>query len=162
MTEENKAAATSQESKGPNMTLQKIYTKDVSFEAPNAPQVFNEQGQPEIKLNMNQKVNKLDDSTYEVCLTATVTCTVNEKTAYLAEVCQAAVFGMQNFNDQALHQTLGVYCPNVLFPYIRQQVSDLVLAGGFQPLMLQPVNFEQMYAQQMQQAQEQAATSTKQ
>ncbi len=161
MTEENQAAANA-ENQGPTMSLQKIYTKDVSFEAPKAPHIFNEKGQPEIKLNMNQKVNKLDDATFEVALTATVTCTVNEKTAYLVEVCVAGVFSMQGFDDQALHQTLGVYCPNVLFPYVRQQVSDMVMAGGFQPLMLQPVNFEQMYAQQMQQAQEQAASSTKQ
>lgn len=161
MTEEKKAVANA-ENQGPTMALQKIYTKDVSFEAPNAPHIFNEKGQPEIKLNMNQKVNKLDDVTFEVALTATVTCTVNEKTTYLVEVCCAGVFTLQNFEDQALHQTLGVYCPNVLFPYVRQQVSDMVMAGGFQPLMLQPVNFEQMYAQQMQQAQEQAASSTKQ
>ncbi|WP_223788164.1 protein-export chaperone SecB [Marinicella meishanensis] len=161
MTEEKQAAANA-ENQGPTMSLQKIYTKDVSFEAPNAPHIFNEQGQPEIKLNMNQKVTKLDDNTYEVALTATVTCTVVEKTAYLVEVCTAGIFSMSNFSEQALHQTLGVYCPNVLFPYVRQQVSDMVMAGGFQPLMLQPVNFEQMYAQQMQQAQEQAASSTKQ
>jgi len=161
MTEENKAAANA-ENQGPMMSLQKIYTKDVSFEAPNAPQIFSEQGQPEIKLNMNQKVNKLDDVTFEVSLTSTVTCTVNEKTAYLVEVCVAGIFVMQNFPEQALHQTLGVYCPNVLFPYVRQQVSEMVLSGGFQPLMLQPVNFEQLYAQQMQKAQEQAASSTKQ
>ncbi len=161
MTEENQAAAQAGH-QGPTMSLQKIYTKDVSFEAPNAPHVFNEQGQPDIKLNLNQKVNKLDENTYEVALTATVTCTVNEKTAYLVEVCNSGIFGMQNFEDQALHQTLGVYCPNVLFPYVRQQISDMVIAGGFQPLLLQPVNFEQMYAQQMRQAQEQAASSTKQ
>ena len=161
MTEENNVAANA-ENQGPTMSLQKIYTKDISFEAPNAPHIFNEKGQPDIKLNMNQKVNKLDDNTYEVALTATVTCTVNEKTTYLVEVCVAGVFTMQNFQDQALHQTLGVYCPNVLFPYVRQQVSDMVMNGGFQPLMLQPVNFEQMYAQQMQQAQEQAASSNKQ
>jgi preprotein translocase subunit SecB len=161
MTEENQAAANA-ENQGPVMSLQKIYTKDVSFEVPNAPHIFNEQGQPDIKLNMNQKVNKLDDNTFEVALTATVTCTVNEKTTYLVEVCVAGVFTMQNFTEQALHQTLGVYCPNVLFPYVRQQVSDMVMNGGFQPLMLQPVNFEQMYAQQMQQQAQQAATETKQ
>lgn len=161
MTEEKKVAANA-ENQGPTMSIQKIYNKDISFEAPSAPHIFNEKGQPEIKLNMNQKVNKLDDNTFEVALTATVTCTVNEKTTYLVEVCTAGIFNMQNFTEQTLHQTLGVYCPNVLFPYVRQQVSDLVLAGGFQPLMLQPVNFEQMYAQQMQQAQEQAASSTKQ
>ncbi|MCX7546113.1 protein-export chaperone SecB [Marinicella gelatinilytica] len=161
MTEENKQAANA-ENNGPKMAFQKIYIKDVSFEAPNAPQVFQEQGQPNIKLNLNQKVDKLDGNTYEVTLTATVTCEVNEKNAYLAEVAQAGIFSMENFEEQALHQTLGIYCPNVLFPYVRQQVSDLITAGGFQPLLLQPVNFEQMYQQQMQQAQQQAASETKQ
>lgn len=161
MTEENKQAANA-ENNGPKMAFQKIYIKDVSFEAPNAPQVFQEQGQPNIKLNLNQKVDKLDGNTYEVTLTATVTCEVNEKNAYLAEVAQAGIFSMENFEEQALHQTLGIYCPNVLFPYVRQQVSELITAGGFQPLLLQPVNFEQMYQQQMQQAQQQAASETKQ
>jgi len=161
MTEENKQAANAQ-GHGPKMAFQKIYIKDVSFEAPNAPRVFQEQGQPNIKLNLNQKVDKLDDNTYEVTLTATVTCEVNEKTAYLAEVAQAGIFSMENFEEQALHQTLGIYCPNVLFPYVRQEISNLITAGGFQPLLLQPVNFEQMYQQQMQQAQQQAVSETKQ
>lgn len=160
MTEENKAAAA--ENQGPMMSLQKLYVKDASFEVPNAPQVFQEQGQPEINLNMNQKVNKLSDEAYEVTLTATVTCKVNDKTAYLAEVAQAGIFSMKNFEDQALHQTLGIYCPNVLFPYVRQEIGNKVVSGGFQPLLLQPVNFEQMYAQQMQKAQAEAAASTKQ
>jgi preprotein translocase subunit SecB len=161
MTEENKQAANA-EANGPKMAFQKIYIKDVSFEAPNAPQVFQEQGQPNVKLNLNQKVEKLDETTYEVTLTATVTCEVNEKNAYLAEVAQAGIFSMENFEEQALHQTLGIYCPNVLFPYVRQEISALITAGGFQPLLLQPVNFEQMYHQQMQQAQQQAASETKQ
>ena len=162
MTEENKAAAATEENKGPMMSLQKLYVKDASFEAPGAPQVFQEQGQPEINLNMNQKVNKLSDEAFEVVLTATVTCKVNEKTAYLVEVAQAGIFNMKGFDEQALHQTLGIYCPNVLFPYVRQEISNSVVAGGFQPLILQPVNFEQMYAQQMQKAQAEAAGSTKQ
>lgn len=161
MTEENTQAANA-ETNGPKMAFQKIYIKDVSFETPNAPQIFQEQGQPNIKLNLNQKVDKLDNTTFEVTLTATVTCELNEKTAYLAEVAQAGIFSMENFEEQALHQTLGIYCPNVLFPYVRQEVSDLITAGGFQPLLLQPVNFEQMYQQQMQQAQQQAASETKQ
>jgi len=161
MTDDNKQAANT-ENTGPSMAFQKIYLKDVSFEAPNAPQIFQEQGQPSIKLNLNQKVDKINDTTYEVTLTATVTCEVNDKTAYLAEVAQAGIFAMENFEEQALHQTLGIYCPNVLFPYVRQQVSDLITNGGFQPLLLQPVNFEQMYQQQMQQASQQAASNTKQ
>ncbi len=162
MTEENKTAATQADNNAPVMSLQKIYVKDVSFETPNAPDIFNEQGQPEIKMNLNQKVKKITDEIYEVVLSVTVTCKINEKTAYLAEVHQTGIFGLKNFDENVLHQTLGSYCPGVLFPYARQMVSDLVMNGGFQPLLLQPVNFDQLYAQQMQQAQQQAESATKQ
>ncbi|MCF6319846.1 MAG: protein-export chaperone SecB [Proteobacteria bacterium] len=146
----------------PTMSLQKIYVKDVSFETPNAPDIFNEKGQPEIKMNLNQKVKKISDNAYEVVLAVTVTCKILEKTAYLVEVQQAGIFSLANFEENMMHQTLGTYCPNVLFPYARQMVSDLVMNGGFQPLLLQPVNFDQLYAQQMQQAQAQAESATKQ
>jgi preprotein translocase subunit SecB len=165
MTEENKTAAAPQavnNENAPQMSLQKIYVKDVSFETPNAPEIFNEQGQPEIKMNLNQKVKKIADNTYEVVLSVTVTCNILEKTAYLVEVQQAGIFSLTNFEENMMHQTLGTYCPNVLFPYARQLISDLVMNGGFQPLLLQPVNFDQLYAQQMQQAQAQAQTATKQ
>lgn len=164
MTEENKTAApqAGNPDNAPIMSLQKIYVKDVSFETPNAPDIFNEKGQPEIKMNLNQKVKKIADDTYEIVLAVTVTCKILEKTAYLVEVQQAGIFNMANFEENVLHQTLGSYCPNLLFPYARQMVSDLVMNGGFQPLMLQPVNFDQLYAQQMQQAQAQAQTATKQ
>lgn len=164
MTEENKTAApqVANSENAPTMSLQKIYIKDVSFETPNAPEIFNEQGQPEIKMNLNQKVKKIADDTYEVVLALTVTCKILEKTAYLVEVQQAGVFSVANFEENVLHQTLGSYCPNVLFPYARQMISDLVMNGGFQPLLLQPVNFDQLYAQQMQQAQAQAESATKQ
>jgi len=164
MTEENKTAATQVDNaaNAPVMSLQKIYVKDVSFETPNAPDIFNEQGQPEIKMNLNQKVKKITDDIYEVVLAITVTCKINEKTAYLAEVHQTGIFSLKNFDENILHQTLGSYCPGVLFPYARQMVSDLVMNGGFQPLLLQPVNFDQLYAQQMQQAQQQAKSATKQ
>ncbi|HHL31434.1 MAG TPA: protein-export chaperone SecB [Oceanospirillales bacterium] len=164
MTEENKTAATPAQNpdNGPVMSLQKIYAKDVSFETPNAPDIFNEPGQPEIKMNLTQKVKKIDDETYEIVLAITVTCMLQEKTAYLAEVHQTGIFSLKNFDEAVLHQTLGSYCPGVLFPYARQTVSDLVMNGGFQPLLLQPVNFDQLYAQQMQQAQQQAETATKQ
>ncbi len=164
MTEENKTAApqAGNPENAPIMSLQKIYIKDVSFETPNAPEIFNEKGQPEIKMNLNQKVKKIADDTYEIVLAVTVTCKILEKTAYLVEVQQAGIFSLANFEENILHQTLGSYCPNVLFPYARQMISDLVMNGGFQPLLLQPVNFDQLYAQQMQQAQAQAESSTKQ
>jgi len=164
MTEENKTAApqAANPDNAPMMALQKLYVKDVSFETPNAPDIFNEKGQPEIKMNLNQKVKKIADNTYEIVLSVTVTCKILEKTAYLVEVHQAGIFNLTNFDEPILHQTLGTYCPNVLFPYARQMISDIVMNGGFQPLLLQPVNFDQLYAQQMQQAQAQAAEATKQ
>ncbi len=156
------AAAADQVNPQATMSLQRLYLKDLSFETPNSPGIFAEQGQPDIKLNLNQKVQKLDEENYEVNLAVTVTCKVNEKTAYLVEVQQAGIFNLKNFGDQLLHQILGAYCPNVLFPYARQKVSELVSNGGFQPLMLQPVNFDQLYAEQMQKAQQQASTETTQ
>jgi len=164
MTEENQTAApqAANQENAPQMSLQKIYVKDVSFEAPNVPELFNEQGQPDIKMNLNQKVKEIAQEVFEIVLTVTVTCNINEKTAYLAEVQQAGIFGLKNFEDNIKHQTLGTYCPNVLFPYARQMVSDLVSNGGFQPLLLQPVNFEQLYYQQLQAQQAQAQSQTKQ
>jgi len=161
MTEEKKAAAQADQN-APTMSLQKIFVKDVSFEAPNAPDIFNEKGQPEIKMNLNQKVKQIAEGSYEIVLAVTVTCKILEKTAYLVEVHQAGIFSLANFEENILHQTLGSYCPNVLFPYARQMIADLVMNGGFQPLLLQPVNFDQLYQEQMQQAQAQAATATKQ
>lgn len=137
-------------SDGPKFSAQKIYLKDVSFESPGAPAIFQEQGtQPELKLNLNQRVQNLGENVYEVVLTVTVTCKMGDKTAYLAEVQQAGVFGLAGFEQEQLQATLGAYCPTILFPYARQQISDLVLHGGFQPLLLQPVNFDQLYADQM-------------
>lgn len=132
-------------------TLEKIYLKDVSFEAPGAPQVFNDQGQPQLQMNLSQKVQRVSDNAYEVVLGVTLTCTVSEKTAYLAEVQQAGVFGLSGFEPQTLDAMLGTHCPNSLYPYARQAISDLVQAGGFPPFLLQPINFESLYAESLRQ-----------
>jgi len=131
------------------LSINRIYLKDASFEAPGAPQVFAEQGQPQLQLNLSQKVSTVAENAYEVVLTVTVTCTLNEKTAYLAEVQQAGLFGATGFDPQGLEAVLSTYCPNSLFPYARQAVSDMVQAGGFPPLFLQPINFDQLYAEQL-------------
>ena len=128
-------------------TVEKIYVKDVSFEAPNAPQIFSEQGQPQLNMNLNQKVARLNAQVFEVVLGVTLTCTLGEKTVYLAEVEQAGIFGLAGFDDRTLDMMLGTYCPNVLFPYVRQSISDLITAGGFPPFYLQPINFEGLYAE---------------
>jgi preprotein translocase subunit SecB len=131
------------------IALQKIYLKDASFEAPGAPQIFGEEGQPQLQLNLSQKVATLGENVYEVVLSVTVTCTVGDKTAYLAEVQQAGIFGLAGFDQRTLEAVVSTYCPNVLFPYVRQQIAELVQNGGFPPYLLQPINFDQLYAEQL-------------
>lgn len=132
--------------------LQKIYTKDVSFELPNAPQIFQESGQAEVKLNLSQRVNTIGDNVYEVVLSVTVTATAGEKNAYLAEVHQAGLFGISGLEQQQLEAALNTLCPQTLFPYASRSITDLVGSGGFPPLVLQPINFEQIYMQRLRQA----------
>ena len=141
---------------GPSFTVEKIYIKDVSFEAPGTPQVFNEAGQPQLQMNLNQRVQRLSDGAFEVVLGVTLTCTIEEKTAYLAEVQQAGVFGLAGFDEMTLDAMLGTHCPNVLYPYVRQTISDLIQAGGFPPFLLQPINFDALYADGLRQRAEQA------
>jgi len=139
----------------PQLVMQKIYVKDVSFEAPNAPQIFQEIGeneQPQVQLNLGQKAADLGNGMFEVVLSLTLTCTLGERTAYLAEVEQAGVFGIAGFSEADQAGILGSYCPNLLFPYARQVISSLVLEGGFPPFLLQPINFDALYAEQQRRA----------
>jgi preprotein translocase subunit SecB len=137
--------------------IQKLYTKDVSLELPNAPQIFQENGQADVKMSLAQRVENLPDNHHEVVLTVTVTASIGEKTAYLVEVAQAGIFMVDGFNEQATHAIMNTMCPTTLFPYARQMISTLVAEGGFPPLVLQPVNFDMLYSQRMQQmAQEQS------
>ena len=133
---------------GAQLSLQKVYIKDASFEVPGAPHIFQDANQPQIQLNLSQQVGSLGENVYEVVLTVTVTCKLAEKTAYLAEVQQAGVFGMSGFDNQNRDMILATYCPNVLFPYARQMVSDLIQNGGFPPFLMQPINFDALYAEQ--------------
>ena len=142
---------------GAQLSLQKVYIKDASFEAPGAPHIFQDTNQPQIQLNLAQQVGPLAENVYEVVLTVTVTCKLADKTAYLAEVQQAGVFGLSGFDNQNRDVILATYCPNVLFPYARQIVSDLVSNGGFPPFLMQPINFEALYAEQMRRRAEGAA-----
>jgi len=141
---------------GIQFTVQKLYAKDVSFEVPNAPTIFTEKGQTDVKLNLGQRVDDMGNDLYEVTLTITVTATVGEKTAYLAEVVQAGIFQISGFNEQNQHVAMNTLCPTTLFPYARTMISGLVSDGGFPPLVLQPINFDALFAQRMQQAQAEA------
>ena len=156
MTEQTPAAAGDTVAQQAQFTVEKIYVKDVSFEAPNAPAVFTEQGQPQLNMNLNQKVARLEGDLFEVVLGVTLTCTLGDKTVYLAEVEQAGIFGLTGFDDRNLDMMLGTYCPNVLFPYVRQTLGELVSNGGFPPFYLQPINFEALYAEGLRRRAEQA------
>ncbi len=150
MAEQQNPAMTPDDMAAAQFQIQKLYVKDVSFELPHAPDVFKESGQADVKMSLGQRVDALGDDLHEVVLTVTVTATIGEKTAYLAEVAQAGIFLLSGFNDQAAHAVMNTMCPSTLFPYARRSISDLVSEGGFPPLTLQPVNFEQLYAQRMQ------------
>jgi preprotein translocase subunit SecB len=155
MSEQDTLNGNGAESSGPAFTVEKLYVKDVSFEAPGTPQVFNDSGQPQLQMNLNQRVQKLSDTAYEVVLGVTLTCTIADKTAYLAEVQQAGVFGLVGFDEMTLDVMLGTHCPNALYPYARQAISDLIQGGGFPPFLLQPINFDALYAESARQRAEQ-------
>ncbi len=135
--------------------VHRIYTKDLSYESPNTPDVFRETWKPKHELNLNTKVNKPAEDTFEVVLSVTLTTKLGDKTAYIVEIQQAGLFGIKGFPEQEIGQLLGAYCPNLLFPYAREVVSDLVTKGSFPQLLLQPVNFDAAYAQHRQQMAEQ-------
>lgn len=140
--------------------IQKIYVKDVSFETPNSPEIFTQQWDPKVEFNLSSNGQQIQDGVYEVSLTVTVTVKIEEKTAYLVEVNQAGIFSASGFQNEEIGHLLGSYCPNLLFPYAREAVSDLVGKGGFPPMLLAPVNFDALYAQHLQQMQQPAESTT--
>lgn len=131
--------------------LQRVYTKDVSFEAPNAPQVFQKEWEPEVKLDLDTASSQLADEVYEVVLRVTVTATVGEDTAFLCEVQQAGIFTISGIEGTQMAHCLGAYCPNILFPYARECVTSLVSRGTFPQLNLAPVNFDALFMNYLQQ-----------
>ena len=132
--------------------IQKIYLKDVSFESPNSPQAFtNTEWQPQINVKINSSNQAISDDTYEVILDITVTAKHEEKTAFLAEIKQAGIFTISGFPEENLGGMVGAFCPETLFPFAREAISELVSKGGFPQLLLAPVNFNALYTQQMQQ-----------
>jgi len=154
MSDENKneVAEASQEAQAePQFAIQRVYTKDVSFETPNSPAIFQAEWKPEIKLDLDTRSNKLAENTYEVVLAVTVTATVEGKTAFLAEVQQAGIFTIGNLPEAQLAHTIGAFCPTTLFPYARETIASLVNRGSFPQFNLAPVNFEALFASYVQQ-----------
>lgn len=134
----------------PVFNIEKIYVKDFSVEVPNAPAIFLEREAPQMDMQLNTQSAKVDDNIYQTVLTLTITAKIKDKTAFMVELHQAGIFRIENLPQEAMEPALGVGCPNILFPYAREAVSDAVLKAGFPPLMLQPVNFELIYMQQQQ------------
>tara|TARA_R110002124_G_scaffold284330_1_gene461370 strand:- start:8942 stop:9445 length:504 start_codon:yes stop_codon:yes gene_type:complete len=140
----------------PQFAIQRVYTKDISFETPNSPAIFQKEWKPEVQLDIDTKSAKLADDTYEVTLSLTVTAKVEEQTAFLAEVKQAGIFTIGNIPEAQLAHTIGAFCPTTLFPYAREAVANLVSRGSFPQINLAPVNFEALFANYVQQRAAQA------
>ncbi len=140
----------------PQFALQRIYVKDISFESPGAPDVFQQQWKPQINMDLNTASNKVSESQYEVVVSLSITAKVEEKVAFIVEIQQAGIFHITGIEGPQLAQTLGAFCPNVLFPYAREAVDSLVNKGSFPSLMLAPVNFDAIFAEAMKRKQEEA------
>jgi preprotein translocase subunit SecB len=136
---------------GPVFTIQRIYIKDVSYEAPNSPKIFKEDWKPEVNVDLQTKTDKIEDDIYDVILHLTVTVKMADKTAFLCEVHQAGIFTLKGFPEDQLNHALGSMCPNILYPYAREAISDIVTRGGFPQLLLAPVNFDALYLQHLEQ-----------
>jgi preprotein translocase subunit SecB len=134
-------------------SIEKVYVKDLSLEIPNAPQIFLEREAPQVDIQLHHNTVGIEDGVFETTLTVTVTAKVGEKTMFLAEASQAGIFVVRNVPASDLDAVLGIACPNILFPYVREVISDIVVRGGFPPVMLSPVNFEALYQAQRQQPQ---------
>ena len=137
----------------PVFAIEKLYIKDFSLEVPNAPAIFLERDTPEVGLQLQTGALKVGDDIFEVTLTSTVTAKLGEKVVFLVEVAQAGLFVIRNVPEENLEPLLAIACPNILFPYVREVVSESVTRAGFAPVVLQPVNFEAMYAARVQQEQ---------
>lgn len=140
------------EEHGPKFLIQRIYTKDISFESPNSPKAFKEQWQPQVNLQVNTTASVLDANQHEVVLKVTVTAKQENNVVFLVEVQQAGIFTIESFEGDQKKHVVGSYCPNILFPFAREVVSDLIARGGFPPLYLAPINFDALYKQQQEHA----------
>lgn len=140
---------------GPQFAIEKLYVKDLSLEVPNAPQIFLDRQPPQIAIELQTNVNSLGDNMYDVGLKVTVTATAADTTVFLVEVTQAGVFGVSGVPEEQLQPILMIACPNILFPYAREAISTTVTRAGFLPVLLNPVNFEALFAQQQQAQQQQ-------
>ena len=159
MTDQTNNGATSNE-EAPQFSLQRIYVRDLSFEAPKSPAIFRQEWTPSVSLDLNTRQKQLENDFYEVVLTLSVEVKNGDEIAFIAEVQQAGIFLIKGLDDASMSHTLGAFCPNILFPYARETIDSLVVRGSFPALMLAPVNFDALYAQELQRMQEAGETPT--
>lgn len=153
--------ATHEQAQQPGFSIEKIYIKDASLEIPNAPQIFTDRTQPQVSIELGNFAQALEAGVFEVAIKVTVTSKIEDKTVFLVEVTQAGIFQIRNVPEENLDMIIGITCPNILFPYAREAVSDLVVRAGFMPVLLNPINFEALFAQQKQQQAEAAEAAAK-
>jgi len=147
-----KASENGQEKQqGPGFGIEKLYLKDVSVEVPNSPEIFTSREAPQISVELNNNAKPLPEGFFEVALQITVTSKIADKTAFLIDVTQAGIFAVKNVPQESLEPILAITCPNILFPYAREAISDLITKSGFTTVLLNPINFETLYMQQKQQ-----------
>ncbi len=158
MSEINTGAAAEQQR---SATIKKIYLKDTSFETPNTPQIFTEEFQPEVSVQLQNMATSVTEQLFEVVLSITITTKIKDKTAYLIEVQQAGLFEILGMEEEMLPRFLGTYCPHMLFPYLRQTIDDLLNKGGFPSFLLTPVDFDAIYEEQLQQRQKKVEADTR-
>ena len=142
------------DNKEPQFMIQRVYVKDLSFETPNSPSIFRDEWEPKLNLDLNTSHSILEDNVYEVILDVTATVNNKDNVAFLAEVKQAGIFTIEGASGEQLEHLLASFCPNILFPYAREAVSDMVINASFPQLVLAPVNFDALYMQQKEQAKE--------
>ncbi|TAL60274.1 MAG: protein-export chaperone SecB [Legionella sp.] len=152
--------ATAEQQNDTQFMIQRIYVKDLSFETPNTPAVFQQQWQPELTLDLNTTSNRLEEGVYEVVLAVTATVSNEKATAFLVEVKQAGIFTIQNAPQNQLDHLLNSFCPSILFPYAREAITTQVIHGSFPQLVLAPINFDALYMQQLEEKQKSAQTET--
>jgi preprotein translocase subunit SecB len=149
---DSKSAPEAEQNTQAGFAIEKLYVKDASIEVPNAPQIFTNRTAPQINVELGNSATRLDAGVFEVAIKVTVTAKIEETTAFLVEVTQSGIFGIRGIPDENLEMILAITCPNILFPYAREAVSDMVTRAGFMPVLLNPINFEALYAQQQAEA----------
>ena len=136
--------------KQPGFALEKLYLKDVSIEVPSAPEIFVERDAPKISIELNNEAKPLADGYYEIALQITVTSKIGKQTAFVVDIVQAGIFVIKNIPEDGLEAVIAITCPNILFPYAREAISNFTVKAGFNPVQLQPINFEALYMQEKQ------------